>query len=56
MRGLLATVYAFGFALFNRLAQRALRRSLRHSARADWCHEREADLKIPSVKPGDRHE
>jgi hypothetical protein len=56
MRGLLATVYAFGFAVFARLARRALRRSLHHSARADWCHQREADLKPQTTKPGDRHE
>lgn len=44
MRGLLATAYAFGFAVFSRLARRALRRSDRHSARALWCHEQASAL------------
>lgn len=51
MRGLLATAYAFGFALFMKLARRALRRSERHSARADWCSKRAAALDTTATKP-----
>ena len=58
MRGLLATVYAFASALFARLARRALRKSERHSARAEWCSKRASDLNpaAPKPNPGDRHE
>lgn len=44
MRGLLATAYAAGSALFIRLARRALRKSERHSARAEWCSKRATEL------------
>lgn len=58
MRGLLATAYAIGFALFMKLAKRALRRSERHSARAEWCSKRASDLNpaAPKPTPGDSHE
>ena len=54
MRGLLATAYAAGFALFMKLAARALRRSERHAARADWCSQRAAELDTRAHKTGDR--
>ena len=58
MRGLLATAYTAGFALFMKLAKRALRKSERHSARAEWCSKRASDLNpaAPKPNPGDRHE
>lgn len=58
MRGLLTTAYAIGFALFMRLARRALRRSERHSARAEWCQKRAAELDQTTQpsKPGETHE
>lgn len=58
MRGLLATAYATGFAFFMGLASRAMRRSERHAARADWCSKRAAALDPTSLpsKPGENHE
>ena len=58
MRGLLATGYASGFALFMWLAQRALRRSERHAARAGWCRIRADELESPAPNPapGETHE
>lgn len=58
MRGLLATAYAFASSIFARLARRALRRSQRHTARAQHCHKRASDLNpaAPKPTPGDSHE
>lgn len=60
MRGLLALAYAAGCALFNRMARRALRRSLRallrsrrHAARAEWCSKRASDLNPTKPTNGD---